>query len=76
MPRVLIVAPSFVPSSYPPTHRVRFFARHLPEFGWEPEVVSVEARDMGEPADPDIGRLVPSGLRVTRSTAMYLPGTR
>lgn len=76
MHRVLIVAPSYVPSSYPPTHRVRFFARHLPEFGWEPEVVSVRAEDMGEPADPDIHRLAPEWLRVTRSGALPLAITR
>ena len=76
MPRVLIVAPSFIPSSYPPTHRVRFFARHLPEFGWEPEVVTVHAASMGEPADPEIGRLVPPGLRITRSGALPLALTR
>lgn len=76
MNRVLIVAPSFTPSSYPPTHRVRFFARHLPEFGWEPEIVSVEPSVMGEPADPDIHRLVPDWLRVTRSGAFPLSLTR
>ena len=76
MPRVLIVAPSFVPSSYPPTHRVRFFARHLPEFGWEPEIVTVRAEVMGEPADAEIGRLIPPGLRITRSGALPLRWTR
>ena len=76
MPRVLIVAPSYVPSSYPPTHRVRFFARHLAEFGWEPEIVSVEAEDMGEPADPDIARLAPDWVPVTRSGALPLALTR
>jgi hypothetical protein len=76
MHRVLIVAPSFIPSSYPPTHRVRFFARHLPEFGWEPEVVTVVPSDMGEPADSEIGRLVPPELRITRSRAVPLWLTR
>ena len=76
MHRVLIVAPSYVPSSYPPTHRVRFFARHLPEFGWEPEIVSVEPDDMGEPADPDIHRLAPAAVPVTRSGALPLKLTR
>lgn len=76
MHRVLIVAPSYVPSSYPPTHRVRFFARHLREFGWEPEIVSVEPSDMGEPADPDIERLAPASIRVTRSGALPLAATR
>ena len=76
MHRVLIVAPSYVPSSYPPTHRVRFFARHLPEFGWQPEIVSVEASEMGEPADPDIARLAPESVPVARSRAFPLRLTR
>lgn len=76
MHRVLIVAPSYVPSSYPPTHRVRFFARHLPEFGWEPEIVTVEPADMNEPADPDIHRLAPASVRVSRSRAFPLALTR
>lgn len=38
MPTALIIAPDFGPSSLPPATRVRFFAKHLPEFGWEPVV--------------------------------------
>jgi hypothetical protein len=76
MRAVTIVAPSFAPASNPPTQRVRFFARHLPEFGWTPTVVSVEPRFYEEPADPDIDRLVPGDLAVVRSPAWSATWTR
>ena len=69
MKRVLIIAPSYAPSSNPPTHRVRFFARHLPEFGWEPEVLTVDGRHYEEPPDAEIERLLPD-VRVTRVGAL------
>jgi hypothetical protein len=76
MNRVLIVAPSYAPSSNPPTHRVRFFARHLPASGWEPEVLTVDGRWYEEPPDAEIERLLPRGLRVTRVGALPARWTR
>jgi Glycosyl transferase 4-like domain len=67
--RVVIVAPSFAPVSNPPTQRVRFFARHLPTFGWQPTVLSVDPRYYEEPLDPEIDTLVPRGLDVIRTPA-------
>ena len=75
MKRVLIVAPSYAPSSNPPTHRVRFFARHLPAFGWEPEVLTVDGRHYEEPADAEIDRLLPD-VPVTRVGALSARWTR
>ena len=75
MKRVIIVAPSYAPSSNPPTHRVRFFARHLPAFGWEPEVLTVDGRFYEEPADAEIDRLLPP-VRVTRVGALSPRWTR
>lgn len=76
MKRVLVVAPTFAPSSLPPTHRVRFFARHLPGFGWTPEILSVDPRFYEEPPDPEISRLIPPALRVTRAPALPVRWTR
>jgi len=73
---VLIVAPSFTPSSNPPTQRVRFFARHLPTFGWRPRVVSVDPRFYEEPPDAEIASLVPPGLEVLRTRALPARVTR
>jgi Glycosyl transferase 4-like domain len=66
---VLIVAPSFTPSSNPPTQRVRFFARHLPAFGWRPRVLSVDPQFYEEPPDREIESLLPPGLEVLRTSA-------
>lgn len=76
MREVVIVAPSFAPSSNPPTQRVRFFARHLPTFGWRPIVLSVDPRYYEEPADPEIDALVPPGLEVIRTKALPASLTR
>jgi Glycosyl transferase 4-like domain len=73
---VLIVAPSFAPSSNPPTQRVRFFARHLPAFGWRPRVLSVDPRFYEEPPDREIESLVPAGLEITRTPAWSARFTR
>jgi glycosyltransferase involved in cell wall biosynthesis len=73
---VFIIAPSFAPASNPPTQRVRFFARHLPTFGWRPTVVTVDPRYYEEPADPEIGALLPAGLEVVRTPALPPSWTR
>jgi hypothetical protein len=76
MKRVLIVAPSYAPSSNPPTHRVRFFARHLPTFGWAPEILTVDGRYYEEPADTEIDALLPHDVPVTRTRALPARWTR
>ena len=43
---VLIIAPDFTPSSYPPALRARFFAQHLPEFGWKPIVLAADPEQL------------------------------
>ena len=76
MKRVLIVAPSYAPSSNPPTHRVRFFARHLPAFGWAPEILTVDGRHYEEPPDAEIDGLLPHDVPVTRVGALSASWTR
>lgn len=60
----------FAPSSLPPSLRIRFFAQHLPEFGWEPIVLTTDARYYEHPVDWENIRLLPEGLRVIRTTAL------
>jgi hypothetical protein len=76
MKHVVIVAPSFAPASNPPTQRVRFFARHLPEFGWHPTVLSVDPRFYEDRLDPEISSLVPPDLEVIRTPAWPASVTR
>jgi hypothetical protein len=74
--QVVIVAPSFAPASNPPTQRVRFFARHLPTFGWRPTVLTVDPRFYEDRLDPEIESLVPVGLEVIRTPAWPARVTR
>jgi hypothetical protein len=70
MKTVLVIGPDFVPSSMPPALRLRFLVRHLPEFGWQPVVLSVDPRFYEHPTDPENERLLPDGLEVIRTPAI------
>lgn len=76
MPRVLMVSAHFPPDTGAATHRVRLMAPHLPKYGWDPTVVSVDPRDYEERLDPELARLVPDNLRVIRSRAWSARWTR
>ncbi len=56
--RCLIIAPTFPPSGLPPAHRARLFARHLPSWGWDPIVLTVDPRDREEPQEPTLAHTV------------------
>jgi hypothetical protein len=70
MKKVIIVAPHFPPSNLAAVHRTRLFAKHLPEFGWEPIVVTVHNRYYEESLDWDLVELVPDDLRVEQVSAL------
>lgn len=66
MKRVLIVAYYFPPSGGPGVQRVLKFVKFLPEFGWEPHVLTVSNGDF--PArDESLLKEIPPGVRVHRS---------
>jgi glycosyltransferase involved in cell wall biosynthesis len=67
--RVLMVSPHFPPDTSAGTHRVRLLAPHLPSFGWEPTVVTVDPSAYEGRFDPDLACLVPDSLRVVRVPA-------
>lgn len=62
--RVAIVSGHFVPSNLVGAQRARLWSRYLPEFGWEPIVVTADPRQYEEKPDPDLERLVAPGLQV------------
>jgi Glycosyl transferase 4-like domain len=73
---VVIVAPEFTPSSYPPALRARFFAQHLAEFGWNPIVLTTHSRNYAVPADLENEKLLDPELEVVRTHALPLKWTR
>ena len=76
MRRVLMVSPHFPPDTSAGTHRVRLIAPHLPAFGFEPTVLTVDPRDYEGRLDWDLETLVPSELRVIRTRAWSPRWTR
>src|SRR5689334_10130308 len=68
--RVIIVAPHFAPSNLASTHRSRLFGHHLPDFGWEPVIVTVHHSQYEEALDWKLTKLVPENLRIERVSAL------
>jgi hypothetical protein len=73
---VLIVGADFTPSSYPPALRIRFFAQHLREFGWEPIILATDPRYYEWSVDPENEKLLPADLEVIRTRALPARLTR
>jgi hypothetical protein len=74
--RVAVIGADFAPSSLPPALRIRLVTRHLPEFGWEPIVVTTRPSFYECDVDPENLRLLPEGLRVIRTRAWPASLTR
>lgn len=76
MKRVLIVGADFTPSSYPPALRIRYFAQHLKEFGWEPVILATHPRYYETAIDEENQHLLPADLEVIRTPAIPAALTR
>jgi glycosyltransferase involved in cell wall biosynthesis len=74
--RVLFVSPHFPPDSSAGTHRVRLLAPHMAGHGWEPTVLTVDARDYEGRLDDALAASVPESLRVIRARAWPAALTR
>jgi glycosyltransferase involved in cell wall biosynthesis len=68
--RVLFLTYYFPPSGGPGVQRSLKFVKYLPEFGWEPVVVTVKPERASYPdLDPKLAREVPAGTQVVRTSA-------
>ena len=76
MKTVVIIGADFSPSSLPPATRIRFFAKHLPEFGWEPVVLTTIPEYYEAPVDAENEQLLPRSLEVIRTRAIPASLTR
>ncbi|MGE6220842.1 hypothetical protein ACQKCH_13520 [Nubsella zeaxanthinifaciens] len=70
MKKIVIISPHFPPSNLAAVHRSRLFAQHLPEFGWEPIIVTVHEKYYEEELDPNLEKLLPKELRVVKTNAL------
>ena len=74
--KILILYPHFPPSNLAGVHRPRLFAQHLPAFGWEPTILTVNEKYYEEAADWNLVKLLPPGLRIEKVKAFPLTRPR
>ncbi len=68
--RLALVSGHFPPSNLVGAQRARLWSRYLPEFGWEPVVVTGDPAQYEERPDPDLKRLVAPGLKVVHAKTL------
>ena len=68
--RLALVSGHFPPSNLVGAQRARLWSRYLPEFGWDPIVVTGDPAEYEERPDPDLERLVAPGLRVLHARTL------
>ena len=76
MKKILIIYPHFPPSNLAGVHRPRLFANHLPEFGWEPVILTVHEKYSEEEPDHNLGKLLPLNLRIEKVAAFKITKPR
>jgi hypothetical protein len=67
--KILIISPHYPPSNLAAVHRSRLFAQHLPNFGWEPIILTVDERDYEESLDWNLHALLPQNQRLEKVRA-------
>lgn len=70
MKRVLVVSPSFPPTSAADLHRVRMSLPHFTSFGWSPYVLAIDPVHHGGLVEPELLTTLPSSIPVTRTRAV------
>ncbi len=70
-PGVLMIAYYFPPMGGAGVQRTLKFVKYLPEYGWQPHVLTV--RDSSRLQDSSLASEIPDGLSVTRTPILHLP---
>jgi hypothetical protein len=68
--RVAIVAGHFTPSNLAAVHRSRLWAQHLPEFDWEPIIVTTDFKYYEERLDLALLDFIDPNLKIIRTKAL------
>ena len=70
MKTVVVIAPNFIPSSYPNSLRAKFFVNHLKKYGWNPIVLTINPNDYEWPVDEKMYELLNPDIEVIRVRAI------
>jgi len=73
---ILLICSHYPPSNLTATHRVRMFAKHLPMFGWNPIVLTVDEKFYEEKPDLELIKLIPSDQLIERVEAFKVTKPR
>lgn len=76
MKRLLIISPSFLPSTSADMHRVRLLAPYAHALGWALEILSVRPEDHEAPQDPALLAAFPADIPIHRVGSPKLPWQR
>jgi len=72
MKKILIISPHYPPSNLAAVHRARLFAQHLPVFGWEPIILTVNEKYYEEDLDFNLAKLLPTNQRIDKVNAFRI----
>ncbi len=67
--KILIITPHYPPSNLAAVHRSRLFAEHLPDYGWEPLLLTVDEHYYEEELDWNLFKLLPQSQRIEKVKA-------
>ncbi|MEQ1796539.1 MAG: hypothetical protein ABL872_01235 [Lacibacter sp.] len=67
--KILIISPHYPPSNLAAVHRSRLFAQHLPAFGWQPIILTVDEKYYEETLDWNLQKLLPADQRIEKVNA-------
>src|SRR5258708_5102174 len=73
MKRLALLSTYFPPGNVAGVHRARLWSQYLPEFGWEPTIVTTDARYYEERLDPALATLLPADVKVVYTRALPTP---
>lgn len=73
MRNVLMVAYFFPPLGGAGVQRTLKFVKYLPEYGWQPSVLTARSAHTGRLVDADLQGEIPAGMAVHRTPALMLP---
>lgn len=76
MKNVLIITSHYPPSNLAGVHRGRLFAKYLPQFGWNPIVLTVHERFYEEKLDANLNLLIPVGQQIEKVNAFPITKPR
>lgn len=76
MKKILIISPHYPPSNLAAVHRSRLFAQHLPAFGWEPVILTVNESYYEEELDWNLHKLLPDHQHIEKVKACKITKPR